>query len=200
MKFRGKFISAFVILTLALAMTCQTVFATVQTESVRVTAVIQKKSNWCWAACAEMAGVVVHPASPLKQTDVVKHLKRTEEENYPNVSGKIEDCAAGAQYVARDLVKFDSIDAPWNFSQIAMSLAKGYPVQAAAGYYTGNTRNGGHVVVIYMTQFIDNSAGTSYYIDYCDPWDGTTHHCTLSSFLDGSYNSRKYDKTAYVVW
>lgn len=54
------------------------------------------------------------------------------------------------------------------------------------------------MVVIYGTQFIDNSSGNFYYIDYFDPWDATTHHCTYSDFCDGSYNDRRYDQTVYV--
>ena len=75
---------------------------------------------------------------------------------------------------------------------------KGYAVQAGAGYYSGNVRNGGHMVVIYGTQFIDNSSGISNYIDYLDPWDATPHHCKFTDFCNGNYNSRKYDQTVYV--
>lgn len=186
-------------LALSAAILCPTAFATVQTEGVSIDGVTQAKSEWCWAACAEIAGKAVYPSSSRDQYDVVKYLKGTDSNPYPNSPGSIQNSATGSEYVAYNTEDFTSKASKWNFSQIATSLSHGYPVQAGAGYYTGSTRRGGHVVVIYMTQFIDTSAGTETYIDYFDPWDGTSHHCTLDAFSDGSYNGRKYDQTIYVV-
>lgn len=185
-------------LVLIAAMLCLPAFATVQTEGVNINGVIQAKTNWCWAACAEITGKAVYPASTRTQYNVVNHLKGSLLESYPNVSGSIEDSASGSKYVANNTKNFVSIAYKWNFSQIASSLSHGYPVQAGAGYYNGVIRNGGHVVVIYMTQFIDNSSGMEHYINYFDPWDGTNHYCTLDAFSNGSYNGRKYDQTIYV--
>jgi hypothetical protein len=179
-------------------MLCPTAFATVQTESADITGVKQAKTNWCWAACAEMAGTSVYPSSSRDQYDVVEHLKGTSSTPHPNVSGSIRDSANGSEYVTHNNINFTSKSSKWNFSQIATSLSHGNPVQAGAGYYDGSTRNGGHVVVIYMTQFIDGTSGTETYIDYLDPWDGASHHCSLDAFSDGSYNGRKYDQTIYV--
>ncbi len=185
-------------LALSAAMLCSPAFATVQTESVDIEGVTQAKSKWCWAACAEITGKAVYPSSSRDQYDVVIFLKGTDSDPYPDKSGSRQDSATGSEYVAYNTENFTSKGSKWNFSQIVTSISHGYPVQAAAGYYTGIIRTGGHVVVIYMTQFIDNSSGTEAYIDYYDPWDGTNHHCTLDAFSDGSYNGRKYDQTIYV--
>lgn len=190
-------LSSFLALVMIFTLSCPA-YATIQTESVSVTAVIQAKSNWCWAACAQMAGRAMYPTSTRTQYSVVYYLKHTSSENYPNVPGSISDSAIGSGYVTYNNVTFNSTASAWNFSQIATSLSNGYPVQAGAGYYSGGIRTGGHVVVIYTTQFIDVTGTFEYYIDYLDPWDGSRNHCTFASFSNGSYNSRIYDQTIYV--
>lgn len=85
------------------------------------------------------------------------------------------------------------------YEQITQSIKNGYAVQANAGYYKGNTRTGGHAVVICGTLFTDGSDGIVVYIDYIDPKYGDYHRCTYSSFCDGSFNGRKYDQTVYVA-
>ena len=199
MKSVRRLLATLASLVLGAAMLCPTAFATVQTEAVDIDGVTQSKSKWCWAACAEITGKAVYPSSSRDQYDVVKYLKGTSSTPYPNSSGSIQDSATGSEYAAYNTKDFTSKASKWNFSQIATSLSRGNPVQAGAGYYSGSTRNGGHVVVVCMTQFIDDSSGIEYYIDYYDPWDGTSHHCTLDAFSDGSYNGRKYDQTIYVV-
>ena len=170
-----------------------------QTISVKITGVKQAKDNWCWAACAEMAGKCVYSSSNRTQYSVVNHLKGTSSNAYPDVSGSIGNSATGSEYVAYNKKTFRGTSSIWTYGHITQSLVDGYPVQAAAGYYQGNKRNGGHVVVIYMTQMVDSSSGTKNYVTYLDPADKKTYHCTYSSFCDGSYNERKYDQTAYVV-
>ncbi|MGN0601162.1 MAG: papain-like cysteine protease family protein [Oscillospiraceae bacterium] len=172
--------------------------ATVQYDGVNVNVVKQAKSQWCWAACAEMAGKNVYPSSKRTQYTVVKYIKGSSSNSYPNVTGTIANSATGSQYVAYNRKTFKSTASKWSFSKIVSSMRKGYAVEAGAGYYSNGKRNGGHVVVISGTQFVDNSSGTFYYIDYIDPWDGSFHHCTYSSFCNGTYNSRKYDQTIYV--
>lgn len=198
MKSGRKLLFACVSIALCVAMFCPTTFATVQTESANITEVKQAKSNWCWAACAEMAGTSVYPSSNRDQYDVVRHVKGKNSDPYPDKPGSIRDSANGSKYVAYNNTDFTSKNSKWNFSQIATSLSHGNPVQAGAGYYDGSKRTGGHVVVIYMSQFIDGASGTETYIDYLDPWDGASHHCSLDAFSDGSYNGRKYDQTIYV--
>lgn len=169
--------------------------ATVQYTGVNVVSVKQARTNWCWAACAEVSGKNVYPGSTRTQYNVVTYIKGR---SSINEGGAISEGAKGSRYVAYDKKSYGYTSSKWSFSQITASLNKGYAVQAGAGYYTDNNRNGGHRVVIYGTQFIDNSSGNFYYIDYFDPWDATTHHCTYSDFCDGSYNDRRYDQTVYV--
>lgn len=96
-------------------------------------------------------------------------------------------------------VSFEGIYRRWDFSEIAISLNLGYPVQAAAGYYNSwSVREGGHMVVVNMAQFVDNSNISEFYLRYYDPLDGVSHTCTYDAFCDASYNGRKYDQTVYV--
>ena len=55
------------------------------------------------------------------------------------------------------------------------------------------------MVIVYGVQFINNSSGLSYYVDYKDPIEGSNHHCTYEQFCNGGYNGRKYDQTVYVI-
>lgn len=168
------------------------------TNSVSVSSVTQAKSNWCWAACAEMAGKSVYASSTRSQYSVVYYLKGVASDPYPNVSGYITDTEAGSEYVSYSNEDFRSTSSTWSFSQIATSLGNDNPVLASAGYYSNGVRTGGHVVVIYLTQMIDSSSGTSCYVKYIDPWDGASYYCTFDSFCDGSFNGRIYDRTVYI--
>ena len=164
--------------------------------SVSVTSVKQDKDNWCWAACAEMAGKSVYSGTSYRtQYSVVNKIKGTAADPYPDVSGSISDSATGAKYVTYDTVDFESKSSKWSFSEIETSLTNGHAVQAGAGYYNWIFRDGGHVVVIYATT--TDAAGTEY-ISYIDPWDGKSYTCTYKAFCDGSFNNRKYDQTIYV--
>lgn len=178
-------------------------YATIQTDGVSITGVRQAKSEWCWAASAQIAGKCVYPSSSRTQYSIVNHLKGatagTSEEMYPNESGSLSDSVAGSEYMTYGNVDFRSTYSKWGYSEIVTSLVRGYPVQAAAGYYNWIIREGGHMVVIYMTQFIDNSDGSWMNLYYYDPWDGETHCCTYEAFCDASYNGRKYDQTVYVA-
>ncbi len=198
MKHGRQFFIFCLTLILSIVTVGSTSHAVVQSESVYVKGVKQAKGNWCWAACAEMMGKTVYSSSTRDQYSVVKYLKGTLLESYPDKTGSMQECALGSQYVAYSKETFKSTASTWNFSEIATSISKGYPVTAAAGYYENGERDGGHDVVIVATRFTDDASGSQYYIDYKDPWDNSTHHCTFSSFKNGSYNGRKYDKTIYV--
>lgn len=169
--------------------------ATIQYNGVDIIEVIQAKSNWCWAACAEISGKNVYSASNRTQFDVVAFIKGSSTNNEPAF---LDESGRGSQYVAYNHKTYDYIYTEWNFSQIVNSLKKGYAVQASIGYYSNGIRIGGHMVVIRGTQFIDNNSGMYYYIDYYDPWDGTNHHCLFSEFCNGNYNGMVYDYTVYV--
>lgn len=153
--------------------------------------VVQAETNWCWAACAEMAGKNVYPASSRTQASVVEYVFGTQ----VNETGSRIQGAQGSQYVADNRKSFSYVDARWSYSQIVEAINKGYVVQASVGYYdeTGTRRLGGHRLIIYATSF-----GST--LSYYDPGDGTTDTCTYSEFCYGGYASNaKFDGVVYVV-
>ena len=170
--------------------------ALTQSESVSITSIQQARSNWCWAACAEMSAKNVYPATSRTQYSVVTYIKG---KSTINKTGTLSEQATGSKYAAFDKKNYGSTSSRWTFSKIAQSLSKGYAVQAGGGHYSETgTRNGGHMVVIYGTVFVDNNSCTNYYISYADPWDKTTHSCTYDAFCDGTYNGRRFDCLVYV--
>lgn len=189
----------FVVIFLGVAVNGRTAKAISSTTSVSITGVRQAMDQWCWAACAEIIGKTVFSGSTRTQFDVVNLLKRTDENPWPNVGGLPSDGAAGASYVAFYNKNFMGEYETLNFSEITYSLAKGYAVSTSGGYYESGERVGGHAVVVYMTQFIEYGAQTTYRVTYYDPWDGTTHTCSYEEFCDGTYNSRIYDRSVYVA-
>lgn len=195
MRLRGRLLAVCISFTLITTL-CPSAFAQgVRTEHVNINGVVQAKSNWCWAACAETVGTTLYPSSQRDQYDVVKYIKGTPDDPYPNVPGYTEDSAEGSEYVTYNRFQFGRTTSPFSFLDIESDIADGFPIQASAGYYSGSARSGGHVVVIYMTQNFDYG---EQYINYFDPWDGMNHVCTYSSFCDGSYNGRQYNYTIFV--
>lgn len=167
-----------------------------QYDSVSITTVVQAKSNWCWAACAEMLGKNVYSSTQRDQYSIVNFVKLAL--NYPNEAGTLSEIRRGVRYSSHYKASVNYVSSAWSYGNIAASIYNGYGVIAAAGYYTNNVRQGGHAVVIYATQFVDGSSGSRFYISYIDPWDGTRNQCLYSSFCDGTYNGRIYDGTVYV--
>lgn len=174
--------------------------AITSTTSVNIIGVRQNRSNWCWAACAEMAGKTAFSASQRTQDDVVNFLMGTEENPTPNEPGFADEVASGANYVAHFQKTFVSEESALDFSEITYSLAKGYAIPAGYVFYNSSGEpRGGHMVTIYMTQFVDFGGTSEYRITYYDPWDGTSHTCAFEDFCDGTYTSGIYEASVYVV-
>lgn len=195
-----KFVSVLFCLILLFVVCCSTpASALSQYDSVSITTVEQAKSNWCWAACAEMLARNIKPSTTYTQYDIVKYIKGTSSESYPNVTANASELRTGARYASGCIKGISTDYSVRSFSQIWNSIGNGYAVVASSAYYnSSNIRTNGHAVVIYATQFIDGSSGSSYYIDYIDPADGSRNHCTYSSFCDGTFNDGKYEWTVYV--
>lgn len=70
--------------------------AAVINHVVPVSIVKQAKSNWCWAACAEMFGKSVYSSSARTQYDIVRYVKGSEVNKTANVS----ECLTACQYAS----------------------------------------------------------------------------------------------------
>lgn len=162
--------------------------------TVNVTPVVQAHDNWCWAACAAMTGKTLYPSTTRSQYSAAYHILNS----YADFGANIVDSANATEYVAYNTKSLTGVYYKLGFYTIQSHIQNGYPVQAAAGYYVNGIRDGGHVVVIKGTAY-DTANNSNNEIEYIDPYNGNTYCCMYSAFCDGSYNSRKYDQTAYVT-
>jgi hypothetical protein len=162
------------------------------TTELSINVVKQAKTNWCWAATAEMAGGRIYGNSNRTQTDVVSHVKGS---SLPNNAGTLAEGKDGSEYMCYDssLFTFKYSNTPFTITQIRTAINSAYPIQASIGYYSGSTRTGGHRVVICG---VDSSESR---LQYINPWDGTSHWVTLATFKTGLLaTGSKYDGTLFL--
>lgn len=153
----------------------------------------QAKTNWCWAACAEMASNWENNASGRTQWNIVRHVKGSTSTPYPNEGGTPSETEEGAEYGTKFLADYKSQTMACSLSFIKNILSKyGNPVCAGCGYYKNGKRNGGHMLVIHG--YDDASK-----ILVCDPATGKSQWVSYSYFLNG-YGGRKYDQTVYTYF
>ena len=175
-----------------------TIFVQPMETALNVTSVVQAKSNWCWAACTEMAGKQAYPTSDRTQWDVVKKVKGWFLNQYPNSTGSLDDSIEGSEYITYYTKTFNKSVYDTSWETLCNNMVSGKAVQAQAGYYSASgERTGGHVVVIIKCYVSGTSTSVTKYIQYIDPWDGATYTCTYESFCDGSFNSRRFDGIVY---
>ena len=157
-----------------------------------VVASIQEKSNWCWAACAQMAGRYISGGGIRSQSAIVEYIKG----HTNDVPSTIDETAQAATYASFGRETFSYTWSAFTWTRIRNEIDNNRTVLLAAGYYNdNNVRTGGHMVIgIGWTM---NTSTDTYYISYIDPWDGKEYFCTYNDFCDGFFNGRKYDRTVY---
>ena len=160
---------------------------------VSVTPVQQAKSNWCWAACSEMAGKTMYSSSSRTQYSVVDHIYGYA----PNLMGTLGDVVEGSKYVAYYTRSFASSFSAWMFSSLENHISQGKPVTVGLGYYSNGQRIGGHMVVITGTAHVEDSTGSYWFIYYIDPDDGSGYSKSYSTFCNDN-GQIIYDATVYV--
>lgn len=175
-----------------------TIFVQPMETALSVTSVVQAKTYWCWAACAEMAGKQAYPTSDRTQWDVVEEVKGWLLNPHPDSSGDLDDSIEGSEFVTYGTKSFNKSYDDISWETLCDNMASGKAVQAQAGYYTASgARNGGHVVVI-IECFVSGSAtSVTRNIRYIDPGDGATYTCTYESFCNGTFNTRMFDGIVY---
>lgn len=185
----------FVIVTLLPLNTTLKAKADVASYQLSIAPIRQAKSNWCWAASCDMAGGWAYPSSTRNQWSVVKHVKGSLLNPYPNVPGSLGNSKKGFEYMTHNTISFHYTSSKYTLGSIRTHIInRSHPLQAGAGYYdSNNVRTGGHMVVITGV----NTAGYGEKICYLDPWDATEHWVNYSAFVNGSYNGRRYDQTVY---
>ena len=164
------------------------VSAIYQDDSVYVPTVKQAKSNWCWAACAEMAGKNVTPSSTRTQYDVVTYIKG---EGYPNSFGSLSDCASGARYVSLNAKTYYTTGV-MSYNSINSMVRNGYAMIIVC-----RNSNGAHALLVYGTILSDTSGGTKTYLNFVDPWYGGRYQIEYQDIISTGYQGKVYDSTAY---
>lgn len=151
----------------------------------------QAKSNWCWAASAEMFGKGVLSSSTRTQYTIARSVKGSE----VNERATYLECLKACRYASSNVKPLIlTADQP-GFNEIVKRVAKG------EGIFTVLAKEGTnleHAVVVSATQFIDGSSGTEYNIDYIDPYYGISYHCSYDSFCNGHCQNMKFSRMIYT--
>ena len=137
-----------------------------------VTFVHQAKSQWCWAACAEMVGKYLYPQSDRDQWDVVDEVIFDLFEQYPNKAGSLKNGKDGTEYVTYDNFSctIDNTVSDITWSDMIEYLSNG-PVQASLQTYKNGQHQSGHRVVIVQCYISGQPNNINYHIKYLDPWE-----------------------------
>jgi len=188
MKRRTQFINIFLVVVLLLSLSV-TAFAENWYYASNVSLVRQAKTQWCWAASAEMAAKNVYPNTDRTQWHGVQQVKGSTNVNQPGTSN--EACVA-AETICYGRADFRSNYFPWTMASIRNEIMNNNKALIVlGGYYNNGQRTSGHFVTI------DAVYQTSNYIRYKDPWDATQHWVSYTQFSNGSYNGRVYEETVY---
>lgn len=151
----------------------------------------QAKSNWCWAASAEMFGKGVLSSSTRTQYDTVRYVKGSEVNETANAS----ECLNACRYASSNVKPLSFTSTRLSFSEVGRRVAKG------EGIFTVLAKEGTnleHAVVVSATQFIDGNNGIENNIDYLEPFYGKSYHCSYDSFCNGHCQNMKFSRMIYT--
>lgn len=146
--------------------------------SVHIVFVKQEKTNWCWAATAQMTGKCVYPSSNVTQTQIVVHVKG-EDVNKP---ANPNETADGTMYATNDTTSFSGELGAMSFRSVKNCINKGRPVQPLV-----NNGVTGHYYVIYGY----NEASNGDYLYIADPWDGYGKYVSYLDFVNGTWSDTR---------
>lgn len=172
------------IVVLAALMVCYSTALAAFTE-LAVPRYKQQKSNWCWAAAAEMAGKFKYSSSTVTQADIVTEIKGS---STVNDAGSISETAESIEYVTNDYYGASSTNLfRWGWNKVKTSIGNNYPVVPLV-----NDGNTGHYYVIVGYNSADSSIAVN------DPWDGQRYECTWADFDAGDTSNGWKDSRPHV--
>ncbi|MEJ8302293.1 papain-like cysteine protease family protein [Saccharibacillus sacchari] len=152
-----------------------------------VTAQIQQRSLWCWAATSSMAGQYLG-ATAATQTNIVTYVKGSPT---INDSGNISDMQKGlAKYGVSSATYFES----FVFSKIKENINSNSNMIAAIAWTNGNAI--GHALLI--RGYNEDTVSGAKNITYIDPADGSYNMMADSSFR--SNNSWTWVNTLSAIY
>ena len=171
--------------------TCALLWFSVDSKAMvllNVQSATQLKSNWCWAACALMAGRYKVPSTMVNQNSIVQYIKGSSTNNDP---GSIYETESATEYVTNNTYTLSStvIFFPLSFAQIKTSISNLYPVIALVrGSGTGH---------YYVIRGYDEAYSTQE-VYLIDPRDGEHITVSWSDFTSGNWaDPRPYKFAVY---
>lgn len=115
----------------------------------------QAKSQWCWAASLEMCANYLG-YSDYDQWDIVRAVKGTFLNPYPNEPGVASDYRDGMEYATDDDYTASRTNTVLTLTQVKNKIDNNMPIILAIGTYNSSgSRTSGHAIVCYA---VDSTA------------------------------------------
>lgn len=155
---------------------------------------IQQKSNWCWAACAEMVAEYRRPNSR-NQSAIVTHIKGST----VNDTASYTERAQATTYATYNEINFIGMGTTRIYSTLRTHLSEYRPLSLGFGKYENNVRTSGHAMVCLGYVKVGSNANNNKIFIY-DVNDGQYYWFTYYELLNGTrehWEDYKYDNTVY---
>lgn len=159
-------------------------------NSIGVSLVRQAKSNWCWAASLEMSATYLG-YSTYDQWDIVKSVKGTSSNPYPDEPGGTSDYKAGMKFATDGDYTATRTSGTISISSLDSYMNKHVPVIIALGTYSSGARKSGHAVVVYS---VDKANKKFKVKNPASDYDTTYNYDTITS----SSQTTRWDYTTKI--
>lgn len=159
-------------------------------NSIGVNLVRQAKSNWCWAASLEMSATYLGYSS-YDQWDIVKEVKGTSSNPYPNDQGSNSDYKAGMEYATDNDYTAARSSGTISISSMNTEMNNQVPIIISLGTYSGSSRISGHAVVVFSVDKDNNRFKVK---DPASDYDTTYNYSTITSTSE----STRWDYTTKI--
>lgn len=154
-------------------------------EELRIPTVEQQKDNWCWAACALMAGEYAYSECSYSQSDIVRHVKGSTVDE----PGSIWETENALEYATEDTLAASATLSKWSLAKLQGAIDKDYPVIIRLG----DSLWEGHFIVL-RGYNPDNDV-----LVFNDPFTNSRETGSYKEIVAGTWkhDSRKYANTVY---
>ena len=136
-------------------MLCGSITAYAAYTSLGVSLVRQAKSLWCWAACLEMSAHYLG-YTDYDQWDIVKEVKGTSSDPYPNKNGDADAYKAGMEFATNNDYTATRSSGIISISSMNSYMDDQVPLIIGIGTYDGGERKYGHANVVFAVDEANN--------------------------------------------
>lgn len=181
MSNRKKLVSILPVWLIAVTMLTTNAYAAWATLDVGI--IRQSKSNWCWTACLEMCATYLG-YNNYDQWDIVKEVKGTSSDFYPNEKGVASNYRDGMEFATGNVYTASRTGTVFTINELNSFMSDMMPVIFAIGTYDSKGNRSGHAVVCYA---VDVSANK---VKYRDPGKDNPVEKYYPTFIDTSKTVR----------